>query len=325
MRARRPDVRYRIVGSTDDRVFLAQLEARIAALGLQDAVELLGRVSDEELLRLYHGYAAFWLLPVDDGHQFEGFGLVYWEANACGRPVIGALRSGAEDAIEDGLNGYLVPRTARRRAPARAAAAGRPRPRRPPGAAGRARVRPWKTRRPAGDRALPRPPRRGARAVPALDRRDRGRKVPALPLRGRSWDGPGAGGGPAAGQQQRHQGLRLRLQRAGDPPPGDGLYGEYLPGPLHLPGHQPAGEPGPGTVPGRPHRAGGGGRRPPDDGGDHRVQPQALRRRRGGGGADHAGHRALAGRGLVRPGRPGPAGPHRPPWGPSPLCSTTWP
>ena len=38
----------------------------------------------------------FWLLPVDDGHQFEGFGLVYWEANACGRPVIGALRSGAE-------------------------------------------------------------------------------------------------------------------------------------------------------------------------------------------------------------------------------------
>jgi glycosyltransferase involved in cell wall biosynthesis len=144
VRARRPDARYRIVGSTDDRVFLAQLEARIAALGLQDAVELLGRVSDEELLRLYHGCAAFWLLPVDDGHQFEGFGLVYWEANACGRPVIGALRSGAEDAIEDGLNGYLVPADD----PDAAAGAALRLLDDPAlgdrlGAAGRARVRPW--------------------------------------------------------------------------------------------------------------------------------------------------------------------------------------
>jgi phosphatidyl-myo-inositol dimannoside synthase len=144
VRARRPDVRYRIVGSTDDRVFLAQLEARVEALGLQGAVELLGRVSDEDLLRLYHGCAAMWLLPVDDGHQFEGFGLVYWEANACGRPVIGALRSGAEDAIEDGVNGYLVPAD-----DPDAAAGAALRLLDDPvladrlGAAGRARVRPW--------------------------------------------------------------------------------------------------------------------------------------------------------------------------------------
>ena len=169
VRARRPDVRYRIVGSTDDRVFLAQLEARIEALGLRDAVELLGRVSDEELLRLYHGCAAFWLLPVDDGHQFEGFGLVYWEANACGRPVIGALRSGAEDAIEDGLNGYLVPADD----PDAAAGAALRLLDDPAlgdrlGAAGRARVRPWED----AARQVTEHYRAllggGARAVPAL-------------------------------------------------------------------------------------------------------------------------------------------------------------
>jgi glycosyltransferase involved in cell wall biosynthesis len=107
--ARRPDVRYRIVGGTDDRPLLAALQARIAALGLSDAVQFLGRVSEAELARQYHGCAAMWLLPVDDDLQFEAFGLVYWEASASGRPTIGARDSGAEDAIVDGVTGFLVP------------------------------------------------------------------------------------------------------------------------------------------------------------------------------------------------------------------------
>jgi phosphatidylinositol alpha-1,6-mannosyltransferase len=106
--ARRPDVRYRIVGGTDDRLLMDELQARIAALGLRDAVEFLGRVSEAELARQYHGCAAMWLLPVDDDLQFEAFGLVYWEASASGRPTIGARDSGAEDAIVDGVTGFLV-------------------------------------------------------------------------------------------------------------------------------------------------------------------------------------------------------------------------
>ena len=140
----RPDVEYRIVGGVDDRAFMRDLAARIAELGLQDAVRFLGRVPDDELVRLYHQCAAFWLLPVDDDLQFEGFGLVYWEANACGRPVIGAAGSGAEDAIEDGVNGFLVPP---HDPPAAAAAAlhllNDPGLAEQMGAAGRARVRPW--------------------------------------------------------------------------------------------------------------------------------------------------------------------------------------
>lgn len=108
LRKVRPDLEYWIVGGTDDPVFLTSLRATIERLGLGDAVRFLGRVDEETLVGLYHGCMFFWLLPEDDGEQFHGFGLVYWEANACGRPVIGASDSGAGDAIEDGTNGLLI-------------------------------------------------------------------------------------------------------------------------------------------------------------------------------------------------------------------------
>ncbi|HEV2124989.1 MAG TPA: glycosyltransferase family 4 protein [Chloroflexota bacterium] len=140
----RPDVQYRIVGGTDDRVFMAQLQARIGELGLENAVVFMGRLPDDELVRLYHQCTLFWLLPVDDDLQFEGFGLVYWEANASGRPIIGARRTGAEDAIEDGVNGFLVEA---HDADAASRAALRllqePQLASQMGAAGRQRVRPW--------------------------------------------------------------------------------------------------------------------------------------------------------------------------------------
>jgi glycosyltransferase involved in cell wall biosynthesis len=140
----RPDVEYRIVGGTDDRMLMQQMQARIAELGLQGSVRFLGRVSDDELVRLYHQCALFWLLPVEDDSQFEAFGLVYWEANACGRPVVGSTGSGAEDAIAHGVNGLLVPANDPEASAVAAlsllndpAAADRM------GAAGRASVRPW--------------------------------------------------------------------------------------------------------------------------------------------------------------------------------------
>ena len=40
---------------------------------------------------------------------FEGFGIVYLEASAAGRPVLGTLDCGAEDAIVDEGTGLLCP------------------------------------------------------------------------------------------------------------------------------------------------------------------------------------------------------------------------
>ena len=39
----------------------------------------------------------------------EGFGLVFIEAMARGRPVIGGAHGGTPEIIDDGVNGFLVP------------------------------------------------------------------------------------------------------------------------------------------------------------------------------------------------------------------------
>ena len=59
------------------------VRAEIARLGLEGDVELLGRVSDAELVELYRGAAAY-----IDPTLFEGFGYQVLEAMACGAPVI---------------------------------------------------------------------------------------------------------------------------------------------------------------------------------------------------------------------------------------------
>lgn len=44
----------------------------------------------------------------DIAGDFEGFGIVYLEANLCGRPVIAGRAGGIQDAVVDGYNGLLV-------------------------------------------------------------------------------------------------------------------------------------------------------------------------------------------------------------------------
>jgi glycosyltransferase involved in cell wall biosynthesis len=80
-RERHPDFRLVIPGLRG--FFTAQLEAKIAALGLGGAVELKGWIPREELLRLYETAWAF-VYP----STFEGFGMPVLEAMAAGLPVV---------------------------------------------------------------------------------------------------------------------------------------------------------------------------------------------------------------------------------------------
>jgi glycosyltransferase involved in cell wall biosynthesis len=94
---RRPDFRLRIIGQGDDR---ARLAALISKLGLGHAVTLSGYVSDKELQQALRDCRML-TLP----SRSEGFGLVYLEAMAQGKPCLGARAGGAPEVItpETGL------------------------------------------------------------------------------------------------------------------------------------------------------------------------------------------------------------------------------
>ena len=72
--------------------------------GVGRHVHFLSGLHNAELAACYAACEIF-ALP----SRGEGFGLVYLEAMACGKPVIGGMHGGAPELIQDGVTGYLVP------------------------------------------------------------------------------------------------------------------------------------------------------------------------------------------------------------------------
>lgn len=103
-----PELKYIIVGQTNDENYVNKLKKIISERNLKDKVIFLSGISDEKLDALYKNAELFILTPEEHDHQFEGFGLVYLEAAANGLPSIGSRQSGAETAIKEGVSGVLV-------------------------------------------------------------------------------------------------------------------------------------------------------------------------------------------------------------------------
>jgi phosphatidylinositol alpha-1,6-mannosyltransferase len=102
----RQDVHYLIVGDGELR---PEVERLIAGLDLSAHVTLVGKVSDSELVN-YLRLCDLFLMPnrtMPDGDT-EGFGLVFREANACGKPVIGGRAGGVVEAVVENKSGLLV-------------------------------------------------------------------------------------------------------------------------------------------------------------------------------------------------------------------------
>jgi len=97
----RPDAELLIAGTGRLESNLKQLATE---LGVRERVRFLGFVPDEELPVLYSS-ADLFVLPSD----YEGFGIVFLEAMACGTPVIGTDVGGIPTAVDAGETGYLVP------------------------------------------------------------------------------------------------------------------------------------------------------------------------------------------------------------------------
>jgi glycosyltransferase involved in cell wall biosynthesis len=100
IRERIPDIRYVIVGKGPDR---ARLQKLIHERGLVDAITLAGFVPDFELPDYYRLCDVF-AMP----SKGEGFGIVFLEALASGKPVIAGNQDGSTDAVLDGSLGALV-------------------------------------------------------------------------------------------------------------------------------------------------------------------------------------------------------------------------
>jgi glycosyltransferase involved in cell wall biosynthesis len=93
--ARLAGVPIKVVGTGPD-------EARLRR-EFGGTAEFCGRVSDDELARLYSGAKAL-ILP-----NTEEFGIAAVEGQAAGRPVVAVNRGGARETVIDGETGVLVP------------------------------------------------------------------------------------------------------------------------------------------------------------------------------------------------------------------------
>src|ERR1700722_1670222 len=89
------------VGDGDD---LPRLEKIAGDMEVSESIRFLTKLTREEIAACYARSEIF-ALPSTG----EGFGLVFLEAMAFGKPLVGAARGGITDIVEDRVNGLLVP------------------------------------------------------------------------------------------------------------------------------------------------------------------------------------------------------------------------
>lgn len=95
-----PDIIYLIIGEGKEKKILEKL---VNELNLQNIVIFIGEVSHHKVMKYMEGCDIFSLPSWN-----EAFGVVYIEAMAHGKPVIGCKGEGIEDFVEDGKTGMLV-------------------------------------------------------------------------------------------------------------------------------------------------------------------------------------------------------------------------
>ncbi|RMD59777.1 glycosyltransferase family 1 protein [Candidatus Parcubacteria bacterium] len=109
-----PALRYFVAGQGPDEEWLRQWVKKVVEQNPQhkdqllSAVVFLGGVSEEEKWAWLDLCDIFIMPARDIGGDFEGFGIVYLEANLAGKPVIAGRAGGVKDAVQDGLTGLMV-------------------------------------------------------------------------------------------------------------------------------------------------------------------------------------------------------------------------
>jgi phosphatidylinositol alpha-1,6-mannosyltransferase len=106
IRSRVPDAALLIVGDGPHRETLEKMAGEAPA----GSVVFAGEVSEDEL-PLYYRAGDVFAMPCRNrlgGLEVEGWGNVFIEAAACGRPVVAGDSGGARESLVDGATGVLV-------------------------------------------------------------------------------------------------------------------------------------------------------------------------------------------------------------------------
>lgn len=100
------DLRYLIAGDGPEK---SRLEQQAKDLGISESVVFLGDVSHDKICEYYNVCDVFLMINrMEAQGDVESFGMVFTEANAMGKPVIGGRSGGTAEAVLEGETGFLV-------------------------------------------------------------------------------------------------------------------------------------------------------------------------------------------------------------------------
>jgi phosphatidylinositol alpha-1,6-mannosyltransferase len=95
-----PDLFYVVIGGGDLQARLEELAQESPARG---RILFIGKLSLEQL-KHYYSRSDIFVMP----SRQEGFGVVFLEAMALGKPVVAGNHGGAPEIVQDGVTGFLV-------------------------------------------------------------------------------------------------------------------------------------------------------------------------------------------------------------------------
>lgn len=105
LKQKRNDFHYLVVG---EGTFLNFLEELVSKNNLEKDVSFVGSIEGEELVKYFQACSIYIHTSRLINWKFEGFGIVYLEASACGKPIIASDAGGIRDAVLDNQTGLIV-------------------------------------------------------------------------------------------------------------------------------------------------------------------------------------------------------------------------
>lgn len=100
-----PNVLYSIVGDGEERPLL---ESLVRELDVEQLVQFRGESSEDDMIQCYQQCDLFVLPNREVEGDFEGFGMVLVEAQACGKPVVAGMSGGTCETMNPPHTGLLV-------------------------------------------------------------------------------------------------------------------------------------------------------------------------------------------------------------------------